>query len=620
MFRPSGISSLRHLFGVVASTSSKTSVARASKIASIRFAEIDPGKFRVHQDHYQTVEAEETAKHLVSLRVGGAKVLAPAYRDVMVQPQRSPLHFAPVRPRDAGLCQQLCVLLAKLKIRKLTELQGALVPELLRGRHILGHAETGSGKSFGIALAACNRMLRQQTSTRLHTLILVPTDALALQYERWLRHFAGSSRQVVLAAVSQYPLADQLAQLHNVQPHVLVGTPQRLSEIATLCPVIIGERLRSKVDCIVLDEADVLLKTPITPPNAEDEKAASDFEQRHHSSRVIGGGLGRAANRRNNDSNSASNVVLSCSELIDRLYRCDSNEMPAQIVATSATFDGETSARLNTWMRNETVTRLTTSIEEQALPPTLSFHMIAEQAPTYPMHRVLKTVLHHIACQRRRAKILVFADPQETDIDDLCRFISQLRRLPSATFAAADANPDSAPSPAHHERWKCVSLMADFQDADAEGKTERNPEQEVSRQQRTTSTSNHRKIFGRNGEIFSFNDSNLSWLETGKDGTCVGVASYELARGLHIAGVTHVITYGAVPGAMEFLHCAGRTGRRGKAGEVISIFPPGAGRMMKSICDTLNIPWHTNRPADVEKALQHSIAELEQRNVPTQQS
>lgn len=593
---------LRHVFSVT--TQASDSINRALALASTRRQQLETDRSFAESEYRTEKELTESLKNLVSLRIGGAKVLAPAHRPVMAQPERSALHFSAVRPKDSGLCQQLCAALGRLRIQRLTELQGALIPQLLRGKHIIGHSETGTGKSFGIALATCNRMMREQTTGRLHTLILVPTDALALQYERWLRHFAGSSRQIVLAAISHYPLEHQLAQLHNVQPHVLVGTPQRLSEIASLCPVIIGVKLRSKVDCIVLDEADVLLKTPITPPTDADARVASKFESRLD-------GLGR---------NSAN--VLSCGELIDRLYRSEATELAAQIVATSATFDGETSSRLNTWMRNQDVVRLTTSVEEQSVPSTLSFHFVAETRDT-PLHELLVLTLQHIACQVAKPKVLIFADDANYDVSDLVRFVSQIDRLPAEVHDRAARADDGGGGSAvcdGDNRWTAVSLQEDYAAADAMSSTAAGEAAATTRGTAAAAQpfaakrpiesplASRRRIVGRNGEIFCFNDSNLSRLDVGKAN--VGVAHYSLARGLHISNVTHVIMYGSVPGATEFLHCAGRTARRKTKGDVVCVFSPADGRHLQHICVTLGIPWQINRAADFRNALRHSVNEV----------
>lgn len=624
MLRRTNIHSLRHVTTIIPKAGN--SVQRVSRISSDKFVEYQQqsDKLGGGATWYDNVMSETQLKNLVSLRVGGAKVLAPANRPMLVQPEKSPLHFSPVRPRDAGLCQALCAALARLKIKKLTELQGALIPILLRGRHVIGHSETGSGKSFGIALAACNRMLREQTNNRLHTMILVPTDALALQYERWLRHFAGSSRQIVLAAVSQYPLEHQLAQLHNVQPHVIVGTPQRLADIASLCPVIIGEKLRKKVDCIVLDEVDVLLNTPITPPSQEDKVVASRFEKS-----LTDQGLGKN-----------SSAIETCSELIDRLYRSEMTELPAQIVAVSATVDGDSAARLNTWMRNDKVTRLTTSIEEQSIPDTLSFYFCCEnETQNFPMHRLLELFLQHIACQTSKPRLLIFVDENEFELNDMVRYVSELRKFPTEALASLPSSL-SAQMNNNNNRWNVVSLQKDFEEQDHQDQAALNvdgdenvyetnnnddddqnnsPRQHQHQQEKPKSIrpkkqpikstlSVNRRIIGRNGEIFCFDDSNLSKLESYQ--AQVGIAPFSLARGLHIANVSHVIIFGNCPGVNEFLHCAGRTGRCHKSGEVINIFSPVGGRQLKSIADTLNIPWHVVRPSDVEKNLVHSIDEF----------
>ena len=93
-----------------------------------------------------------------------------------------------------------------------------------------------------------------------HTLLVVPTIELALQYQRWIRHFTGQPRHLLSLLVHSTPLEAQLASLQNLQPHILVGTPDTIMEVSARSKEIFGRKLRQFVDTVVVDEVDAVLK------------------------------------------------------------------------------------------------------------------------------------------------------------------------------------------------------------------------------------------------------------------------------------------------------------------------------------------------------------------------
>ncbi|CAD2219324.1 DEAD-boc ATP-dependent (RNA) helicase [Angomonas deanei] len=336
------------------------------------------------------------------MRLGDAKLLVSTekrHQYMTSSDSHHPLFYSTTSLAGSGLCAQLTHLLReKMHIRQLTELQGALVPLLLKGKHVLAHSETGTGKSFGIALAVMNRILKHNThgtalsfGGRLHTCIVVPTTELALQYEQWFRFLGGyqqhpstSAAQLVQIAVEEIPSTEQIHLLYNIQPHVLVGTPDRIHFIYQNSKTIFGgESLRKKIDCLVLDEADLLL-------------AETD-----------------------NNHNKVSGVAL-----VEKLFRREREEIPAQLVGVSASMDNHTARLLNTFVRNDSVARLTTSFVEQALPTSLNFFFFsiprAVRAPADhkeneddALRRVLTPVLRLIAKQYAHPKILLFVEESE---------------------------------------------------------------------------------------------------------------------------------------------------------------------------------------------------------------
>lgn len=101
-------------------------------------------------------------------------------------------------------------------------------------------------------------------------LVIVPHKDLALQLARWIQVITESKLQVrrpelssvvqVLAKIPGESLEDRLAELKSVTPHILIGTPQVLLDAY--------DRLKlHKLNTVVVDEADYLIKTV---PNLSD--------------------------------------------------------------------------------------------------------------------------------------------------------------------------------------------------------------------------------------------------------------------------------------------------------------------------------------------------------------
>jgi superfamily II DNA/RNA helicase len=95
-------------------------------------------------------------------------------------------------------------------------------------------------------------------------LVIVPHKDLALQLARWIQVITESKIQVhrpelssvvqVLAKVPGEPLEDRLTELERVTPHILIGTPQVLLNNY--------DRLKlHKLETVVVDEVDYLIET-----------------------------------------------------------------------------------------------------------------------------------------------------------------------------------------------------------------------------------------------------------------------------------------------------------------------------------------------------------------------
>lgn len=172
------------------------------------------------------------------------------------------------------------------KVRNPTQIQSEFVPAILSGKDVLLKDDTGTGKSFGLMLALLSKprvpavksegVFRDKTTpAAITSLVLVPHRDLAYQLYHWIESIVKKSpKRPHLPSVVQMlvrgaavPVKDQISQLHGSPPHVLVGTPQAVQEVFN------EDRAALQLDSlstVVVDEVDYLIDA--VPRNASTYK------------------------------------------------------------------------------------------------------------------------------------------------------------------------------------------------------------------------------------------------------------------------------------------------------------------------------------------------------------
>jgi len=155
-----------------------------------------------------------------------------------------------------GLSPALLKVLADQNYTQPYPIQQEVIPAILKGKDILGIAQTGSGKTASYVLPILTNLQGQSEVKNRHArvLVLVPTRELAVQvrevfilFGSWLPERIKT--QAVFGGVSINP---QMIGLQGV--HVLVATPGRLLELIDSNAVHLSE-----IDTLVVDEADRML-------------------------------------------------------------------------------------------------------------------------------------------------------------------------------------------------------------------------------------------------------------------------------------------------------------------------------------------------------------------------
>ena len=159
----------------------------------------------------------------------------------------------PASFEDLGVDKRVLRALRDVGYESPSPIQAATIPALLSGRHVVGLAQTGTGKTAAFAVPILSRLdLRQKQP---QALVLAPTRELALQvseaFERYAAHLPGVH---VLPIYGGQAYGIQLSALRR-GVHVIVGTPGRIMDHLEK-----GTLDLSRLRFLVLDEADEMLK------------------------------------------------------------------------------------------------------------------------------------------------------------------------------------------------------------------------------------------------------------------------------------------------------------------------------------------------------------------------
>ncbi|MEM6890398.1 MAG: DEAD/DEAH box helicase [Pseudomonadota bacterium] len=155
-----------------------------------------------------------------------------------------------------GLPAVLLERLQTLGIDKPTPIQTQAIPHALRGRDVMGLAQTGTGKTaaFGLPLLAQMLELPGRVASRsIRGLVLAPTRELAQQIAANLRGFSDTTSLKVQVVVGGQSINTQMRRLER-GADLLIATPGRLLDLLGRRALTLDETV-----FLVLDEADQML-------------------------------------------------------------------------------------------------------------------------------------------------------------------------------------------------------------------------------------------------------------------------------------------------------------------------------------------------------------------------
>ncbi len=159
--------------------------------------------------------------------------------------------------KDLGLSPPMLASLDAAGYTKPTPIQAQAVPLALKGRDIMGLAQTGTGKTAAFTIPIIERLMGGPARTR--ALILTPTRELCQQVEESFRKYGTGTGLHVVSVYGGVGYDVQTTALRG-GVDVIVATPGRLIDHLEKQNVVFDE-----LEVLVLDEADRMLDMGFAP-------------------------------------------------------------------------------------------------------------------------------------------------------------------------------------------------------------------------------------------------------------------------------------------------------------------------------------------------------------------
>jgi superfamily II DNA/RNA helicase len=159
---------------------------------------------------------------------------------------------------ELGIDSDIVAALASKGITHPFPIQEQAIPLALTGQDLIGQAKTGTGKTLGFGLPIIQR-LGTDPAHGAKALVVVPTRELAIQVAEDLTLASSNRNLQVVAIYGGKSYEGQVAQI-DAGAQLIVGTPGRLIDLSNQRKLDL-----SKIECMVLDEADEMLDLGFLP-------------------------------------------------------------------------------------------------------------------------------------------------------------------------------------------------------------------------------------------------------------------------------------------------------------------------------------------------------------------
>ncbi len=165
-----------------------------------------------------------------------------------------------VRFEDLGLGPEILCAVSDSGYTTPTPIQAQGIPEVLKGRDLIGIAQTGTGKTASFTLPMIEKLGRGRAKARMpRSLILEPTRELAAQVAECFERYGKYHKLSMALLIGGVSFDDQFRKLDR-GVDVLIATPGRLLDHFER-----GKLMMNGVQIFVIDEADRMLDMGFIP-------------------------------------------------------------------------------------------------------------------------------------------------------------------------------------------------------------------------------------------------------------------------------------------------------------------------------------------------------------------
>jgi ATP-dependent RNA helicase DeaD len=152
---------------------------------------------------------------------------------------------------DLSLTEPVIRSIINMGFEETTPIQEMTIPLALKGRDLIGQAQTGTGKTAAYGIPLVERILEQ--SEQIQGIVLAPTRELAVQVAEELNKIGQFKRIHALPIYGGQSIDWQIRALRK-RPHIIVATPGRLMDHMRRRTIRLSD-----IKIVVLDEADEML-------------------------------------------------------------------------------------------------------------------------------------------------------------------------------------------------------------------------------------------------------------------------------------------------------------------------------------------------------------------------
>ena len=138
----------------------------------------------------------------------------------------------------------------ELGFKELTLIQKKCMPEIIKGKDVVGQAETGSGKTVAFCLPLLDKITPGEG---IQTVVLTPTRELCVQVTDVFKEFGKPLKIKTTSIYGGVSIAPQIKRIRSSE--VIVGTPGRMLDHLRRKTMDLG-----RIRFLVLDETDKMLE------------------------------------------------------------------------------------------------------------------------------------------------------------------------------------------------------------------------------------------------------------------------------------------------------------------------------------------------------------------------